>query len=195
MCSAQSSLVMTLNAIVPSPSRNSICSLLKAGFPKISVYLLQPVNAFSSVHWTQCWQMVPTAHPGRSLILSSFRVIPAQLQNSVNHQAASQKESLKLQWPKLEGEMREGWLSGRKAEENFPAQSADGARCRRNLCAPCHYWGITGPSVQLLSLPSPRMLTKIPHKLLKSSGGFTRQISIILLSASLDSSMNLPNPG
>lgn len=40
-----------------------------------------------------------------------------------------------------------------------------------------------------------RMLTKIPHKLLKSSGGFTRQISIIPLSASLELSMNLPNPG
>lgn len=147
------------------------------------------------LHLTQWWQMVPTAHPGWALVLSSFRVIPAPLQNSLNHWAAWQNNSLKLQWPKLEGKMREGWLWGRKAEENFPAQSAAGARCHRNLCAPCHYWGITGPSVQLLSLPSPRMLTKIPHKLLKSSGGFTRQISIILLSASLESSMNLPNPG
>lgn len=106
------------------------------------------------------------------LALSSFRAVPAQPQNSMNHQAASQDESLKLQLPKWEGKMREGGLSGRKAEEDFPAQSAAGARCCGTFAAPCHYWGITGPSVQLLSLPSPTNANQNPTQAAKIFRGF-----------------------
>lgn len=116
------------------------------------------------------WCPLPT-QAGLCLALSSFRVIPAQLQRSGNHQAASQGNSLKLQWPRLEGKMREGWLPGRKQRSSqHKVLTVLGAA--GTFGAPCHYWGITGPSVQLLSLPSPKNANQNPTQAAKILRGF-----------------------
>lgn len=148
----------------------------ESSFPKsmICVYLLQEMH-FLLCFWHNNGKRCPLpTQAGLGLALSSFRVFPAQLQSSGSHQAASQGKSLNcwIECPKLEGKMREGWLSGREAEENFPAQSAMVLRAAGTFAAPCHYWGITGPSVQLLSLPSPTNANQNPTQAAKIFRGF-----------------------
>lgn len=97
---------------------------------------------------------------------------------SKNHQVTSQDNRLKLQWPELQEKLRDEphRHSGGKVDENFTAyQTPMGALpTLETIAAPCHYWGITGPSVQLLSLPSPTNAHQNPTQAAKIFRGFCK---------------------
>lgn len=112
---------------------------------------------------------VPT-QAGLCLPLSCFRVIPASTTEFCEPSSGcSTGLELEAAVAQIRGKDERGAVVRQKSRGEFPAQSAD---VLGTFAAPCHYWGITGPSVQLLSLPSPTNANQNPTQAAKIFRGF-----------------------